>query len=603
MPLTEHEAAKIVLIRSVEECDKTVFTDSLLVAATVGSKTAATGLGWVKQRADFLYDHLPGRYRSMLHLANIPTPWTLPICITAIILGMATNLLGPADKIHVVRNPVLLLVAWNLLIYFSLLVMFLLTRRKASRIEAGSEANLEEQQREEISASLHSRDSGIIRFLLPGFYRLLLRATGGLHSTKTLSDVVRRFSVHWMTTAGSLVSARWSCLLHLGSLCLATGAVAGMYFRGLFQGYDVIWDSTFLTQEHSVARFLAIIFSPGFFLSDLLGLGLAESTHVPRLLTPAGDEAAGWIHLFALTVLIAIVIPRAILASWEWRKIDRLRKRINVVIDSYYGEVIEAPIRATIEQNVAEEAGRFSQSVAEFVTVSLYDEKIVPLLRAYRREGGKIADLKTDLNQTTDSFLPELNSFITEVGVPDIQTALGKRISTLLQHIETEFIVLEQSQASLERLTISAPKSAATEVSRQLNTVLSLTVGATIAVTFATIGGGIGHHIGIAVVATVLGTSGPIGFVIGFIGGAVVTAGVWWYGKERITEAIETVPLPASLLRIALWESRFEKLVEAGRTNCTQSVKTKIDEMLTPLRPKISEEILFGLRRLWSKTA
>src|SRR3954451_12536433 len=154
MPLTEHEAAKIVLIRSVEECDKTVFTDSLLVAATVGSKTAAAGLGWVKQRADFLYNHLPGRYRSIVHLAKLPTPWTLPICITAIILGLATNLLGPADKIHVVRNPVLLLVAWNLLIYFSLVVMFLFTsrkdgQRKASRIGAGGqEPRLEGQQRE-----------------------------------------------------------------------------------------------------------------------------------------------------------------------------------------------------------------------------------------------------------------------------------------------------------------------------------------------------------------------------------------------------------------------------------------------------------------------
>ena len=136
-------------------------------------------------------------------------------------------------------------------------------------------------------------------------------------------------------------------------------------------------------------------------------------------------------------------------------------------------------------------------------------------------------------------------------------------------------------------------------MSRQLSTVLSLTVGAAIAVTFATIGGGIGHHIGIAVVATVLGTSGPIGFVIGLIGGAVVTAGAWVDGKQRITEALG-LSRPASLLRIVLWESCFDKLVDDGRAKCAESVKAKVDEMLAPLRPKISEEILLGLVELWN---
>src|SRR4051794_16151224 len=229
MPLTEDEAARIVLVRAVEQCDKGALPNSLLVAATIGSKTVALGLDWVKQRAAFLYDHLPARYRSILHLAKVPTPWTLPICITAIILGIATNLLGPADKIHVVRNPVLLLVAWNLLIYLSLVLIFLFARRNhglrtAIRVGAGYRGKLSEQQGEEISGSLQAKDSRLGRFLLPGFYRLLVRVTAGLHSTKTLSDVVSGFSLHWIRTAAPVVSARWSCLLHLGSLCLASGA-------------------------------------------------------------------------------------------------------------------------------------------------------------------------------------------------------------------------------------------------------------------------------------------------------------------------------------------------------------------------------------------
>ena len=75
---------------------------------------------------------------------------------------------------------------------------------------------------------------------------------------------------------------------------------------------------------------------------------------VGRLLSPQGDKAAAWIHLFAITVLLIIVIPRAALAAWQWRNIKRRRSDIGLRLDPYYGEVIEAPVRALIEKEVAE---------------------------------------------------------------------------------------------------------------------------------------------------------------------------------------------------------------------------------------------------------
>src|SRR4029434_10312543 len=55
-------------------------------------------------------------------------------------LGFATNLLGPAEKIHVVRNPVLLLVAWNLFVYLVLFLVFLAKPQK-KRLTVGSLSN------------------------------------------------------------------------------------------------------------------------------------------------------------------------------------------------------------------------------------------------------------------------------------------------------------------------------------------------------------------------------------------------------------------------------------------------------------------------------
>jgi hypothetical protein len=96
-----------------------------------------------------------------------------------------------------------------------------------------------------------------------------------------------------------------------------------------------------------------------------------------------------------------------------------------------------------------------------------------------------------------------------------------------------------------------------------------------------------------------LGTTGPVGFVIGLIVGGLLAAGAWWLGKDKITEAIERVKLPAVALRTVLWESRFKKLIEDGRSKCLESVQTKVKEGLTPIVPKITDEIMFRIRSLW----
>ena len=211
---------------------------------------------------------------------------------------------------------------------------------------------------------------------------------------KKLADIVSRFSVNWYAVAAPLVVARWEVMLHLGALFLATGAVAGMYFQGLFQGYQAIWSSTFITGEPSVIAFVHALFGPSLLVSDLLGLGLASEIDVTRLLSSQGDKAAPWIHLFAITVMLIIVIPRGALAAWQWRNIQRRRNDIGLRLDLYYGEVIEAPVRALIEKEVAEGTKQLAEDIAAFVGQKLYDERIVPRLQQFREEGGKVSELR-----------------------------------------------------------------------------------------------------------------------------------------------------------------------------------------------------------------
>jgi hypothetical protein len=603
MALTEDEAAKIVLIRSIEERDKNIFSDSLLLDVFTAAGNVAPGLAWVKARAQFLFDHLSSAYQSVLHLARLPTPLTLPLCLIALVVGFATNLLGPAEKIHVVRNPVLLLVAWNLFVYLVLFLVFLFKPRKKNLVyssfskPASAKQPAPNPQGTVSQATINI--SWVAQFFMPGLWHFFHRVALGAREKKNLAEIVSRFSINWYAVAGPLVVARWKVLVHVGALFLAIGAVAGMYFQGLFQGYEAIWSSTFITGEPSVVNFVHFLFGPSLFVSELLGLGLASEIDAARLLSPQGDKAAGWIHLFAITVMLSIVIPRAALAAWQWTNIKQRRKDIGLALDAYYGEVIEAPVRALIEKEVENGAKQFSADVAAFVGQKLYQERIVSRLRQFREEGGKVSELKAEIQSLSEAFAPQIESYVAETRLPEFQSTLSQRVSEILKHLGTDFIVLKEPQAVLGGMKLATGGNTDMGISQKFTSAIGLSVGTSIALAMATVSGGLGKSLGVAIVATLLHTTGPVGFLIGLIAGAVAAAGAWWWGREKIAAAVENLYLPAAVVRTALWESRFQRLADDGRKKCEDSVRGEVDERLKALQPRITTEILSRVRGLW----
>ena len=598
MALTEDAAAKIVLIRSIEECDPRAFSEELRAQAFVAAQDAEPGLSSIERYAARLFEHLSPWYQSILQLAKIPAPWTFPVCFAAFLLGLATNLLGPAQQIHVIRNPIFILIAWNLLIFLALFVLFLRRKIKTQQVtNVVPAANTVESLRSSLRNHQY-KAPWVVKYLLPGVWHFFHRMIFAVHEQKNLAQIMRRFSHHWLSVAGALVVSRWRRLLHLGSVFIATGAVAGMYFRGLFQGYRVVWDSTFIVDQESVATFIRVLFGPSLWISNLFGLGLANEISVSGLLTPGGDEADGWIHLFAISVFVAVVLPRLALAAWQSSRLARLSDNIALPLDRYYGEVIEGPIRLLIEKEVGAQAQTFSVKVAGFVASKLYDEQIVPKLILFRERGGKIADLKSELTSTTVAFLPKIQSFITDTALPELQLALSQRLGEVLKSIGTSFIDVKDPQIAFEELSIFPAGRTELKISNEFSRALAFSVGTSIALAIAAVGGGIGEQLGIAIIATVLGTTGPIGFLIGLVAGAMVAAGAWWFGKDKITETVEHILLPAAVVRTALWQSRFQRLLAEAREKCEESVRAKVDENLQTLIPQITDEILLRLRRL-----
>lgn len=598
MPLTEDEAAKIILVRSIEEAEPGLFSTVLLNGALAAAGTVGgAGIGWVERRASYLFERIPASYQSILQLIKLPTPWTLPLCVLAFILGLATNLLGPTDKIHVVRNPVLALVAWNLLVYVTILAMWIFGRKFAFRRSA-----MVEEFARSGAALLRHREPKVpwmVRIFLPGLWHLFHKIVFGLEEKKSLTKVLRRFRANWLSVAGPLVVARSKCALHLAALFLAAGAIGGMYFRGLFQGYEVIWASTFITDEGRVSTLISIVFGPSLLVAQLCGLGLAEQISMMRLMSPEGDEADAWIHLFAITIAIAVITPRALMATWQWRIVKIRSRDLTLSLDKYYGDMIEAPIRFFVDKEVEQISQEFSEDVADFVTAKLYDEQIVPRLRVFREQGGRIADLKSDVSAITERFLPQLKTYIDDCGLPRFRTSLTARISDMLKSVGADFANLGGPEQIISELKIATPEFAEARISGQLSAAATVSAGTTIAVALGTVAGGIGEELGIAVIASVLGTTGPVGLVIGLMVGALVAAGAWWYGGQKITAAVEKINLSPVVVSTALWSSRFQRLIDDGRKQCKDSVQATIDDKLRMVKPKITEEVLFRVRQAW----
>jgi len=303
--------------------------------------------------------------------------------------------------------------------------------------------------------------------------------------------------------------------------------------------------------------------------------------------------------LFAITVMLIILIPRAALAAWQWRNIKWRRSDIGLRLDPYYGEVIEAPVRALIEKEVANGAKQFSEDVASFVGQKLYDERIVPRLRQFREEGGKVSELKSEIQSLSEAFVPQIESYVVEARLPEFQSTLSQRVGEILRSLGTDFIVLKEPQAVLGGMKITSGGNTDMGISQEFTSAIGLSVGTSIALAIATVSGGLGKYLGVACVATLLHTTGPVGFLIGLIAGAAVAAGAWWLGKEEIAGAVETLPLPAAVVRTALWESRFQRLADDGRKQCEDSVRAEVDERLKALQPRITTEILSRVRSLW----
>ena len=325
--LAEGDARRVVLVRALEEAD----LERVLVPPEVSEGPVELAHDpqedpreghLLARRAARVLDRVGEAHPVLARFGRLGMPSSLWIVAGAFLLGLLSNVFGAERRIHVLANPLVVLVLWNLAV-FGLLAMASLRGRLGR------------------SASPSSGSTGLVRRAVEGsrLARFLsARSMGGLRRAITDSEDERtaaplaraaaRYFEDWLRTSAPLMRARLHRTLHLGSIALTLGALAGMYGRGLVLEYRVHWESTFLSQERAQSL-LDWTLAPA---SGLSGIA------VPRLGTLEEDPEAtrSFLHLFSLSALLLVVIPRGVLALVATRHARGLERALPLDVGSLY---------------------------------------------------------------------------------------------------------------------------------------------------------------------------------------------------------------------------------------------------------------------------
>jgi hypothetical protein len=323
MRLSEREARTLLLVQAVEETDQ----DGVLLPPRTRADATRRVFDDVSRvrddqarlraRAALLREDL---IREAPALAPVlePTPRRRTVVLAtlavAMAIGVATNLFGPERHVSVLAFPLAGILVWNLAVYLGLGV------RAVGRVMARVRGRGRPRGR-----------LAMVAWLLEGpRLSTLARRLGGSTRSVAVTNAVERFQRLWLVTAAPLIAARVRIVLHLAAFSMALGAIVGMYVSGIAFEYRATWESTWLDTP-AVQRYLGLVLGPAARVLDL------PVPDVAPLRGPGGEGgAAPWIHLWATTLGLFVLIPRAALALFDALTAARLSRWLPVDIDAAY---------------------------------------------------------------------------------------------------------------------------------------------------------------------------------------------------------------------------------------------------------------------------
>ena len=244
------------------------------------------------------------------------SPWAhrlaLVAFLAAVVFGAATDRIANPHRVDLLSLPLLLIIAWNMLIYGVLIASYILQRRShASPASSASFMRWAESWR--------------------GWHR-----RAGQLRTKVTAEFMRR----WYGATSALNAQRWRKILHLAAAGWALGIALSLFTRGLVVEYRVGWESTFLdaSQVHAILRVLlmpamALFQFQPFSVQDIASLQFSQGN--------GAVAGARWVYIYVILLAVVVIVPRLALALFAgWRERVLSRRIVLKLTDPYYQRLL-----------------------------------------------------------------------------------------------------------------------------------------------------------------------------------------------------------------------------------------------------------------------
>jgi len=251
---------------------------------------------------------------------DIPTAL---VAIPALGAGLLINGFGESQRVNLLNFPLFLLLLWNFGIYLSTALMPLLkSSMKTTWLDKTA------LWLSQLAGNWGQRSWPLMKLSNPPAF-------------PWVQEAMKRFMRLSWPHVGPLWTQRLRQLLHLGAAYMALGIVLGLYIRGLALDYQATWESTFLS-ANQVQGLLHILLGPA---AWLLQHPFPELSEILSLQAPQHGPAAPWIHMWAVTALAVIVVPRSIMAWMCRRSLNQARETFVLPLHDPYFVHLLAPDR------------------------------------------------------------------------------------------------------------------------------------------------------------------------------------------------------------------------------------------------------------------
>ena len=357
--MQERALRKVLLIQAIEETDRrgealplaerteatrAVAGSNMSAVETQPEAQLSSATEWfLLRRADLLLRSLRERSPGIdyvLTVAGGATSLDRALLILSFAVGVLLSFLDGDRGINIFALPLVMLIAWNLLVYVSMLSRWRGKRSAATApglASSGAGASKatppDSSKVASVSGSAGPRPPRLSLFA--GFYSRWARSRidkllgHSTHFNAPLAPGLRRFAGDWWEVARPLFATKARRLLHLSALVMALGLIAGYYLRGFILRSAAGWQGGDFISPGSARTLLTVLYGPASLLS---GISIPAADEIERLrLTAAsggGGDAAPWIHLIAWTAVLYVVLPRVLAALSVSFSLWRLSRRL-----------------------------------------------------------------------------------------------------------------------------------------------------------------------------------------------------------------------------------------------------------------------------------